>query len=112
MQEIPLAVGKRVSEEGQLPSPDKIIKMEKGVAVEIVHWFLDELWNAGSQQLNISPECKKILIKYADGTKPSVVENLKEEIDSDKLTLNSMKSNENKNINKNDSMHNLHYLLD
>mmetsp|Transcript_32851 Transcript_32851/g.37612 ORF Transcript_32851/g.37612 Transcript_32851/m.37612 type:complete len:237 (-) Transcript_32851:1297-2007(-) len=55
MQEVPLAIGRRVAE-GVLPSQDKIQKQAKGVAIEVIHCFLDELWNMGNQQINISEE--------------------------------------------------------
>jgi len=50
----------------------------KGVAVQIEHFFLDELWNYGSQQINISDEIKKILIKNANGSAPVKIEEEKE----------------------------------
>jgi hypothetical protein len=73
LQEIPLAIGRRVASSTTEPlcSPEDIKKETKGVAVEIDHYFLDELWNIGSQQMNISDECSKVIIKNADGTVPT-----------------------------------------
>ena len=58
LQEIPLAIGRRVpiSSIEPLCHPKDIKKQSKGVALEIEHYFLDELWNYGSQQINISEE--------------------------------------------------------
>lgn len=80
LQEIPLAIGLRVASSSAEPlcTPDQITKQSKGVAVEIVHYFLDELWNIGNQQINISEECPKILIKHADGSVPTVETRLEE----------------------------------
>lgn len=74
LQEIPLAIGHRVASSNTEPlwTPDQIQNQSKGVAVEIIHYFLDELWNIGNQQINISDECPKILIKRADGSVPTV----------------------------------------
>lgn len=81
MQEIPLAIGRRVANSTTEPlwPPNEIQKQSKGVAVEIEHYFLDELWNLGSQQIDISDECQKVRIKNADGTRVEVQEDVKEE---------------------------------
>lgn len=55
-------------------------KKTKGVAVKIEHFFLDELWNYGSQQINISDSIKRVLIKNADGSAPTATEETKEEV--------------------------------
>ena len=79
LRETPVGIGRRVnnSQTDPLPPPDQIQKQSKGVAIEVVHFFLDELWNFGSQKLNISEECTKTLIKNADGSTP-VAEEKKE----------------------------------
>ena len=56
--EVPIAVGRRVSEtNGKVPHPSELKLESKGVAVEIVHYFLDELWNSGSKQAITPQEC-------------------------------------------------------
>jgi hypothetical protein len=84
IREIPVAIGRRVCDEnGVLPPPDKIVKKSKGVAVQIEHFFLDELWNYGNQKLIISEDWTKIMIKRANGSQPDL-EDIKREEDPTK----------------------------
>ena len=56
------------------------------MAVQIEHFFLDELWNYGSQQINISDQIKKVLIKNADGSAPLKIEEEEEkEVNSEEI---------------------------
>jgi hypothetical protein len=84
LREIPVAIGRRVCDENAvLPPPDKIEKKSKGVAVQIEHFFLDELWNYGNQKLVISEDWRKVMIKRANGSQPDL-EDIKREEDPTK----------------------------
>lgn len=70
--------------------------------MEIEHYFLDELWNFGSQQVNISDECRKVLIKKADGTpvteEVETIEETKEEIENEELSQENTQQHSPNNI--------------
>jgi hypothetical protein len=84
LRDIPVAIGRRVCDEnGVLPLPNKIEKKNKGVAVQIEHFFLDELWHYGNQKLVISEDWRKVIIKRANGSQPDL-EDIKREENSTK----------------------------
>ena len=89
MREVPVAIGRRVTDDptGQLTPPEQIKKQSKGIAVHIEHYLLDELWNVGNQKINISEECKQVMIRRADGTVPTQTqEEVKEEVKQEEPT--------------------------
>ena len=85
--EVPRAIGLRVTDPTtKTTSTDDEVK-SKGVAVEVIHWFLDELWNYGSQQV-VTPDelLAQLTNNHTNNDESEHTETIEGEADTDNIS--------------------------